>query len=113
MVRWQDLAASIFLAYTSKQWVQGSQWFTYNLQGEQAASGSQTMSNSSYASGLSSTMGGFSLAIAGCVCLGLAAHRLRWGDDNGNYLIEKGPLSSTFVSPRVRDRSCVTTQGVV
>jgi hypothetical protein len=33
---------------------------------------------------MSSTMGAFSLAMAGCVCLGLAAYRMRWGDDNGN-----------------------------
>jgi hypothetical protein len=30
---------------------------------------------------LSETMGTFSLALAGCVCLGLAAYRMTWGDD--------------------------------
>lgn len=34
--------------------------------------------------GMSGTMNGFALAIAGCVSLGLAAYRLRWGDDHGH-----------------------------
>ena len=34
---------------------------------------------------LASTMNSFALGMAGCVSLGLAAHRLRWGDDHGHY----------------------------
>jgi hypothetical protein len=45
---------------------------------------------SRHSENMSSTMGAFSLAIAGCVCLGLAAYRMRWGDDHGNVHVKSG-----------------------
>jgi hypothetical protein len=39
---------------------------------------------SRHSENMSSTMGAFSLTMAGCVCLGLAAYRTKWGDDHGN-----------------------------
>lgn len=76
----QDLAASSFLAYTSKQW---------NPPTPQAAA-----APAQYMLKLSSTMNSFALALAGCVSLGLAAHRLRWGDDHGHYHPDVSAASS-------------------
>jgi hypothetical protein len=45
---------------------------------------SSVTQESRYSQNLSETMGAFSLALAGCSCLGLAAYRMMWGDDNGN-----------------------------
>ena len=77
---YQDVASSIFLAYASKQF-EGNRWYFWKT----ATMADVAISNSSrHSENMSSTMGAFSLTIAGCVCLGLAAYRMKWGDDHGN-----------------------------
>jgi hypothetical protein len=80
IVLFQDVATAIFMAYAAKQF-DGGHWYF---------SGSSLMKNhlqsveSRYSEGMSNIMGSFSLALAACVCLGLVAYRMIWGDDHGN-----------------------------
>ena len=73
----QDVAASIFLAYSAKQF-EGNRWYFAEVSMLPDSMVTQESRQSQY---LSETMGTFSLGVAGCVCLGLAAYRMMWGDD--------------------------------
>ncbi len=73
----QDVAASVFLAYAAKQF-EGNRWYFAEVG---ALPDGVITQESRYSQNMSETMGAFSLSLAGCVCLGLAAYRMVWGSD--------------------------------
>ena len=86
----QDMAASVFLAYASRNFEHvvpfGGAWFLGGGHSPFKDHQAQALHR------LSLSMGSAALALAVLVCMGLVAYRMVFGDDHGHVRIDKRSL---------------------